>query len=91
MERQLTGSLSRDEMLEALLDSANDNIKRVCRLIINKEIDVNQYERQCGGFMKAVLAGDFLTAMSKADRQNFRCLKFACESKVKEFLDKYQE
>lgn len=84
----MSNSLTKQEMLEALLHSSNENVAQVCNRILNDPgFDKDFYERTCGSFMKLVLAGDYYGAMSKADSQNKRTLESAFITK---FVSKYQ-
>lgn len=81
-------SLTKEEMLQALTKSGNDNVADICTKIINKEVDVERYERNAGSFMKAVLAGDYYWALTKADGLNKACLENAF---ILKFAAKYQK
>jgi hypothetical protein len=81
-------NLTRDEMLKALTKSGNENVAEVCTKIINKQIDVERYERGAGSFMKAVLAGDYYWALTKADGLNRACLENAF---ILKFAKKYSK
>lgn len=86
--------LTREEMIDALRFSLSEDVAKVCgqihdQILTGKELE--RYHNMCGGFMKAVLNGNFKVAFNRADTHNKICLDEAVKIKTASFIRRYSE
>ncbi len=62
--------LTNIEMLKRLQYSTNSNCSETAKRILTGESTIEHELKYCGGFMEAVLNGDYQTALQRADAFN---------------------
>jgi len=73
--------LTTEEMITALATSENENVASKCTQILKGTLTINEAKKYVGGFLLAVLTGNFDEAMARADGHNLLCLKIALNKK----------
>lgn len=66
--------MNTQQMLEKLQYSKNEQIAHKCKAILNSETTINNELRYSGGFLTAVLKGNYEEAIQRADFENRKCL-----------------
>lgn len=61
-------------MLEKLQFSKNEQIAKKCKLILDEKTTIEEELKYSGGFLTAVLKGNFEEALQRADSENKKCL-----------------
>jgi hypothetical protein len=73
--------LTTEEMIEALTKSGNELIASKCFKIKNGTLTINEAKKYAGGFLFAVLNGNYQEAVDRADKENKLCLLIASRKK----------
>lgn len=61
-------------MLQKLVNSGNVSVAKRAQSILSGKTDPNEELKYCGSFLRAVLQGDYQTALNRADHMNYFAL-----------------